>query len=359
MEAREIHDRESRIFDRSSAVHDTGSGPDPLSAVLRTVRLQGAVFFLWEASSPFTTTVPRGDRFASVVLSGARQIVSYHLVVEGACWGGLVGQKPIRLEAGDILLIPRGAAYVMGSSAGGCRRAAIDEEEAIGFFRAMAAGELPFVIEDGGGGPEGARVVCGFLGCDVHPFNPAVAALPEIVRLGPSGDPTDRLRDLSDYAIAEARRPGPGSHGVLTRLGELMFVEVIRRSLSELSGRSWGWPAGLRDPVVARSLTLMHRRPAHAWSLESLAEAAAASRSSLAQRFKEAMGEPPIRYLTRWRVQLATRLLEDDSLTTETIAHRVGYGSGAALGRAFKRFVGTTPTQWRRSSDERSPSVRR
>lgn len=315
--------------------------------MLRTVRMRGAVFFLWETSSPFTTTVPRGDRFAAVVLPGAQEIVSYHVVVDGACWGGLIGERPMRLEAGDVLLVPRGDAYVMGSSEPGCRNAAIDEEGSIAFFRSMAAGELPFVIEDGGGGPERARVVCGFLGLDVRPFNPAVAALPAVVRVAPIEGSTDRLRNLAEYAITEARDPTPGSGGVLTRLGELMFVEVIRRCLHDLPNAPRGWPSGLRDPIVARCLGLMHRRPAHPWTLESLADAVAASRSGLAERFADRMGEPPIRYLTRWRIQLASRFLEDPSLNVETVAHRVGYGSGAALSRAFKREVGMNPTEWR------------
>lgn len=344
-----INDRESKTSDRPSAGAELVSGLDPLSVVLRAVRLQGAVFFLWDASSPFAITVPRGDRFASVVLPGAQQIVSYHLVVYGSCWGGLIGKAPIRLEAGDLLLVPRGDAYVMASSAAGCCQARGEEEEAIEFFRLMAAGELPFVIEEGGGGPDRARVLCGFLGCDVRPFNPAVAALPVIVRLGPPEDPEHRLRGLADYAIAEARHPGPGSGGVLTRLGELMFVEVIRRCLGELPDAPQGWPAGLRDPVVARALALMHRRPEQRWTLASLARAVAASRSGLAERFTDSMGEPPIQYLTRWRLQLGANLLRDEPLNIDNIAHRVGYGSGAAFSRAFRRVVGMTPTEWRRT----------
>jgi AraC-like DNA-binding protein len=340
-----INNRSSQILDRSSTAAAQVVGLDPLSSVLRTVRLRGAVFFLWEVSSPLTTTVPRGERFAPVVLPGSQQIVSYHVIVEGACWGGLIGEPPIRLRTGDVLLVPRGDAYVMGTSAGACRQARVDEKEALGFFRLMATGELPFVIEDGGGGPDRARVVCGFLGCDVRPFNPLVAALPAIVRLGPSRGDNDRLRRLTDYAIAEARHPGPGSGGVLTRLGELMFVEVIRRCLAELSGE--GWPAGLRDPVVGRCLALLHRRPADPWTLASLARAVAVSRSGLARRFTESMGEPPIRYLTRWRLQLAADLLRDASLNLETVAHRVGYGSATAFSRSFKRIVGMTPGEWR------------
>ena len=353
-----VDDRESTSVDRPSPLSPDGAagepsagaaaGLDPLSDVLRTVRLTGALFFVWEPSFPFATSVPRGDRFARLLLPRAQQIVSYHVVVEGACWGGLVGQTPVRLRRGDVLLVPRGDAYVMASSEGACRRTALDEDAAMEFFGAMACGELPFVVHEGGGGPDPVRVVCGFLGCDVRPFNPVVAALPALLRLDPADEPAgDRLRLLVDYALAEARQQAPGSGGILERLGELMFVEVIRRCVRQLEGAPPGWLAGLRDPLVGRCLGLMHQRPTAQWTLESLAAAVGSSRSGLAKRFAEQVGEPPIQYLTRWRLQMAANLLEDSSAKVATVADRVGYGSAAAFTRAFKRLVGVTPNEWR------------
>lgn len=355
-----VDDRASKAVDRPSPLSadgPAGEGPggsapglDPLSDVLRTVRLTGALFFVWEPSFQFATSVPRGDRFARVLLPRAQQIVSYHVVVDGACWGGLVGEPPVRLRRGDVLLVPRGDAYVMASSEVACRRAAIDEDVAMEFFGAMASGDLPFVVREGGGGPDPVRVVCGFLGCDVRPFNPVVAALPALLRLAPADAPVDdRLRLLVEYALAEAREPTPGSGGILERLGELMFVEVVRRCLNQLEGAPPGWLAGLRDPLVGRCLGLMHRRPTAPWTLESLAAAVGSSRSGLARRFAERVGEPPIQYLTRWRLQMAANLLEDASVTIATVADRVGYGSAAAFTRAFKRWVGVSPTEWRAS----------
>ena len=319
--------------------------------MLRNVRLTGALFFLWEVSSPFAIPVPNGERFAPVLLPRAQQIVSYHVVVGGACWGGLVGGPPVRLQAGDVLLIPRGDAYVMASSERACRHAPVDEGPALEFFRMMASGDLPFVVKDGGGGSDRARIVCGFLGCDVRPYNPIAAALPGIVRLTSPGETgSDRLRALADYAVAEARRPSPGSGEVLARVGELMFVEAVRRCLRELPAVPGGWLAGLRDPVVLRCLALMHRQPAEPWTLESLARAVGASRSGLAQRFSARTGEAPMEYLTRWRLQMAANLLTDTDATVAAVAERVGYGSGPAFSRAFKRVVGVTPSEWRQKS---------
>jgi len=114
--------------------------PDPLSDVLRTVRLTGALFFLWHVSSPYATPVPSGRTFAPIVLPGAQQIISYHIVTHGSCWSALLGEAPVQLEAGDILLIPHGDAYVISSSAPLCMAAQFDMEPSLQFFRQMAAG---------------------------------------------------------------------------------------------------------------------------------------------------------------------------------------------------------------------------
>jgi AraC-like DNA-binding protein len=299
-------------------------------------------------SSPFATPVPAGDLFAPVLMPDAQQIVSYHVVTEGACWGGAIGEPPMRLRTGDVLLIPHGDPYVISSSEGGCLRTPLDERESLEFFRLMAAGELPSVVRDGGGGPDGARLVCGFLGCDLRPYNPVVSALPAVVRVGPSPGPRDdRLQRLVDYALDEAREPSPGSRCTLVRLSELLFVEVVRRCVPDLAGVARGWIAGLHDPVVGRCLELVHRSPAHPWTLAELAGAVGCSRSGLADRFTELIGEPPIHYLTRWRMQLGSSLLEDPSATVEAVARRVGYGSAAAFSRAFTRTVGVNPSRWR------------
>lgn len=332
--------------------------PDPLSDVLRTVRLTGALFFLWDVSWPYVTPVPAGRTFAPIILSGAQQIISYHIVTQGSCWSGLAGEQPVRLEAGDILLIPHGDAYVMSSSRSMCAGADIEIEPALTFFRQMAAGELPFVVAEGGGGDISTRLVCGFLGCDVRPFNPVLAALPRLVRLRPPADSAgDRLQSLIDYTLAEARQPRPGGQCVLVRLSELMFVEVVRRCLIELPAAQTGWFAGLRDPVVGRALMLLHRKPAQAWTLETLAGEVGISRSRLAECFTRFVGQPPIQYLTHWRIQLAARLLLDGPGKVAAVAREVGYESEAAFSRAFKRFVGMSPLQWRRQVAKPSPAT--
>lgn len=326
---------------------------DPLSDVLQTVRLSGAVFFLWEPGRPFAMAVPDGGAFTRAVMPGAGQIVSYHIVTAGTCWGGLLGQAPVELREGDILLLPRGDAYAIADSADNCRNAEVDLPFTLGFFGQMAAGELPFVVR--GQEPEAGRspeLVCGFLGCDLQPFNPVLAALPPMVRLRPEGSaPTSRLQALLEHVVGEARRPGPGSQCVVTRLGELLFVEVVRHCLTLGREDAADWLGALDDPVAGRALVLMHREPARRWTLDTLASRLGVSRTRLAERFTRRVGQPPMQYLARWRLQLAVRLLGERRMKVAAVAREVGYESEAAFSRAFKRALGVSPARWAREPD--------
>jgi AraC-like DNA-binding protein len=214
----------------------------------------------------------------------------------------------------------------------------------------MAAGQLPFSVTEGGGGSERLQVVCGFLGCDVRPFNPLLATLPRMLRVrrtssSSAGDP---LEQLIDFTLAESRERRAGGECVRLRLSELLFIEVVRRHLATLPAEQRGWLGGLRDPVVGRALALLHERPAHGWTLEELAQGAGASRSVLAERFTHFVEDPPMQYLTRWRMQIAARLLAEGTRKVAAVAREVGYDSEAAFSRAFKKAAGVPPARWRR-----------
>jgi AraC-like DNA-binding protein len=320
-------------------------GPDALSDVLRAVRLTGALFFQVDASSPWAVSVPASAALAPVVMPAAQQVISYHVVTGGAGWAGLAGQSPVRLETGDVVVFAQGDGYVMSSAPGlGC-------DTDLAFFRQAAAGELPPRFSDGGGGPEGMELLCGFLGCDVRPFNPLLATLPALVHLRRQpGAAGDGLSHLVEFAVAESAERREGGQCVLLRLSELMFVEVVRRYVAGLPPEQTGWLAGLRDPVVGHALALLHRRPGHPWTLEELARAAVTSRSALAERFSHFLGQPPMHYLTQWRMQVAARLLADGTAKVSAVAMEVGYDSEAAFSRAFKRLVGVPPSAWRRKT---------
>jgi AraC-like DNA-binding protein len=322
-------------------------GFDPLSDVLRAVRLTGAVFFRVDATSPWVIEMPDTAALASVTLPHAQHVISYHVVTRGACSGALLGGgEAVRLREGDVLVFPHGDPYVMSIAPG--MRGGPSRADVLAFMGEMAAGRLPASLVEGGGGPQELGLVCGFLGCDVRPFNPLLATLPRLLHVRDAfaaGDPLGRLIDL---AVTESQAPRAGSECVRLRLSELMFVEVVRRYLAGLPAEQTGWLAGLRDRVVGRALALLHERPGEAWTLEKLARDVGLSRSALAERFSHFVGEPPVQYLTRWRVQVAARLLADGHAKVATVALRVGYDSEAAFSRAFKKLAGVPPAAWRR-----------
>ena len=323
------------------------TGVDPLSDVLRGVRLTAAVFFRVEARSPWVIGLPDGATIARSVTPRAQHVISYHVVTDGRCWGGVPGEPPVALEPGDVLVLPHGDPYVMSLSSD--LRGGPGPAEVLSFLGAMSAGRLPFTVTEDGGGPEHLQLVCGFLGCDVRPFNPLLATLPRLLRVRRTGSGADDSLDrLVELTVSEARDRRPGGECVRLRLGELMFVEVVRRHLAALPREQRGWLAGLRDPVVGRALGLLHERPAHPWTLEELARAAGASRSVLAERFAHFVEDPPMQYLTRWRMQIAARLLAEGTRKVSAVALEVGYDSEAAFSRAFKKAAGVPPATWRR-----------
>jgi AraC-like DNA-binding protein len=319
---------------------------DPLSDVLRMVKLTGALFFVVEASSPWGVEVPPAEAFRSSILPRAQHIVSYHVVLEGSGWAGIPNGPAVRFETGDILVFPHGDSYSMLSEAG--QSPEYDLAATLAFLREMAAGRLPFVVEEGGGGPNGARFVCGYLGCDVRPFNPVLATLPPLLHVKRAATrPDDSLAPLIELTLAEAGERRAGGEAIRLRLSELIFVEVVRRHLQTLASGQVGWLPGLRDPAIGRVLAMLHDRPAHPWSLGELAQGAGMSRAVLAQRFAQLVGCPPMHYLTLWRMQVAARLMADGAMKIAAVADAVGYGSEAAFSRAFKKATGTTPAAWR------------
>ena len=319
---------------------------DTLSDVLRTVRLTGTLFFMMDLSSPWEAELPDGATLASKTFPWAQHVISYHVVTAGACWGGLVDEAPVRLEAGDVLVLPRGDAYFISTAPVMRHRQDLTAE--LTFLREMAAGRLPFVVKDGGGGPASLNLVCGFLGCDVMPFNPLLSTLPRLLHVrgfcGASGGRASRLVEL---ALEESRERKAGGECIRLHLSELMFVEVVRGYLASLSAEHTGWLAGLRDPIVARALALVHERPDQSWTLAELARTVGSSRSTLAERFTHFVGIPPMQYLTQWRMQLASRLLADGAAKVSAVGREVGYDSEAAFSRAFKKVAGESPARWR------------
>jgi AraC-like DNA-binding protein len=315
---------------------------DPVSGILRAVRLTGAVFFNIEATSPWVAETPPGAAIAARIMPQSQHLISYHAVTQGGCWGGLIGAEPIRVAAGDIIVFPQGDPHVM-SSAPGMRA----QPEYGNYRRPSGEQRLPFSFKMGGGGADSAQLICGFLGCDVRPFNPLIATLPPVLHVSGRAGEDSWLTQFFHAAVMESTGGRPGGEAMLARLSELMFAEVVRRHLESLPSEQTGWLAGLRDPFVGRALGLLHARPAEQWTLDTLGRDAGLSRSALAERFTTLVGQPPMQYLAQWRMQLAAGRLGDGATVAEA-AFDVGYGSEAAFSRAFKKLVGVPPASWRK-----------
>lgn len=332
------------LFDPPSP--DATSRADTLSEALRAVRLTGAVFFVIDITSPWCIEMPEAKNYADIILPRAQHVVSYHIVVAGGGWAGVPGAPPIRYDAGDILVFPHGDAYAMRSAPDAAPD--LDPGQTLDFFRAFAAGALPFVVSEGGGKPPPARLICGFLGCDTRPFNPLLSSLPRMLRLrraeGGDGGMLGRLIELT---LEEAQAGRAGGESVTLRLSELLFIELLRRYATTAGPKSPGWLAGLHDPRIARALKVLHGRPAESWTVASLARVAGLSRSGLAERFASLVGLPPARYLTLWRMQLASQALLESRLPVAEVGRSVGYESEAAFSRTFKRIAGASPQAWR------------
>ena len=332
----------------------SGEPSDTLSDVLEAVKLTGALFFLVDARTPWVAEAPASADLAPVILPRAQHVVSYHVVSQGECWCESPGHASLPLEAGDVLVVPHGQAYQLASACG--LRTGWSLDDALAWFRAMASGNLPFVVTEGGSGPERIQLVCGFLGCDALPFNPVLTTLPALMKVRVHDDSTNRLKALLESAVAESNGARPGSRSVLLRIAELVFVEVLRSYLTTASEDGANWLGGLRDPIVGRALARLHTQPARAWTLPELAHEAGASRSVLAERFAYFVGHPPMLYLTRWRMQLAASRLAAGAAPVSAVASDVGYESEAAFCRAFKKVTGVTPASWRSRQRADGPS---
>jgi len=333
---------------------------DTLSDLLRTVRLRGVLYFHVECAEPWVTEAAAASVMAPAVMPGAEHMMEFHVVTEGSCWAGVVGEPLLRVGRGDVIVFPHGDAHVLSSTPGLRAAAAAD------FLSGWRAPQLPFMLQQGlnqcelkspepldsGSAPsKQASLLCGFLGCDRRPFNPLLGTLPKMIHvpaalLDPGVD--HWIVHFIRLAKAESTSKRPGGEVVLERMSEMMFVDVLRHHLDSLPQDERGWLAGLRDRHVGRVLGLMHDSPAENWTLELLADRVGLSRSALHERFLQFIGMPPMQYLTNWRMQIASRLLLQTHAPLAAIAVDAGYESESAFSRAFKRSAGVPPSVWRR-----------
>lgn len=322
---------------------------DILSDVLRSVRLTGAIFFDVDVSEPWVSAAPPSSSIADAVVPGAEHVIEYHVIVEGHCWARVTNPEtgaPIRLSPGSIIAFPHGDTHILASAPDMTAEPDLDA-----FYQAVRGRDLPFHLDFSDGRETDTSMLCGFLGCDLVPFNPLIASLPRVVHIPNGYDSGDGfLGQLIRAAVREARTKTAGSGGVLSKLSELLFIEMVRRYAETIPQDEGGWLAGLGDPHVGRALRLLHADPARDWTLACLAREVGVSRSVLAERFTRSVGMAPMTYLANWRMQSAAAMLSAGPVPLGQVAADVGYDSEAAFSRAFKRCTGVSPAHWRRSA---------
>jgi len=299
---------------------------DVLTDMLRSVQLRGSVFCRAEVQSPWG------------IRTTASRHAPFHAVVEGGCWMRVGDEEPLWLNAGDIALLPHGAAHSLSSDPS---------------TPAQWLGELS--LEPGqacvpalrlGGCGERTSIICGRFELERGPLALFPRTLPSVMVL--RGDEV-WLEPTLQAITREAKSNIPGSDAVVARLTDVLLVYMLRAWVNQHARRSSGWLAALADPHISRALSLLHHAPEHEWSVEELAANVGVSRSALFGRFNEALGEPPMRYLTRWRMHLAAEALRNSEAALVDVAEEAGYDSVSAFSRAFKRVTGQAPSVYRRA----------
>jgi AraC-like DNA-binding protein len=316
---------------------------DAFSEILTAVKLKGAMFFRAEFSSPWGLCSPASRELAPALAPGAPHLVIYHLLVDGKALARTEGGKILQLEPGDIVIFPHGDPHQLMSD----KEANSDLTPAI-IEKVFSHDLRPF---HAGGGGDNTRFVCGYMACDPFLCRPILEGLPAIFKVNIRADRSGSwLENSILHLVEEAASAQAGSDAMLAKLSEALFVDTLRRYMSGLPEEQTGWLAGARDPIVGKSLAILHSRVRQPWTIAALAKEVGLSRSSLVERFSRFLSIPPMTYLKRWRLQLAARSLTATSRGVADIADDVGYESEAAFNRAFKREFGAPPARYRRES---------
>jgi AraC family transcriptional regulator, alkane utilization regulator len=317
-----------------------------IEEALRMLHLSSAVFLRAELTLPWAFSSLGARDCAKALCPEAERLVLFHVVLEGRCLVRLDSGEEASLGPGEAVVLPYGGRHLMGNPS-------IAEPVPIARLLPPLPWHTPPVLRLRGGG-EATRILCGYLHCEDLLFQPLLRALPPLIHVRPATPSgAEWLRASARYALEESS--SWRASGLSARLPELLLVECLRQHMAALPPARTGWLAALRDPIAGQALSLLHGSPAEGWTVAQLARRVGTSRTVLGERFALLLGQPPMRYLAQWRLQLAAHFLRTTGETLPAIAGRVGYASEAAFSRAFKRGLGEPPASWRARS--RGPAL--
>lgn len=317
---------------------------DVLSELLKAVRLDGALFYNAEFSVPWCLRAPASRSVAPYLAEDSKHVIIFHLLTEGRGYAHIENDsRSISLQAGDLVIFPHGDPHIMGN---GPAVTPVDSEQELErmLFQGLNVSRM-------GGGGEVAKFICGYMRCEPHLSDVILSGLPPIFKVSIRTDASGQwLEQTIRFSVDHADMSKPGGAALLAKLSEVLFVETLRRYIAQLPPEQTGWLAGARDPEVGKALALLHRKPAHPWTIAALAKEVGISRSVLAERFRQYLSETPIAYLARWRLQLGAQLLQSTNNSVAQIADEVGYTLEPSFNRAFKREFGVPPARFRNQS---------
>jgi AraC-like DNA-binding protein len=300
---------------------------DPLAEIFSGMRVDSAGYARLEARAPWGLGFDSPSR------------ATFGIVLRGNCWLNLAGDSNlVSLAEGDCFLLPQGRAYELRDH----------PFSSVRRFAEVISGEPGGVVRFGGDGAP-ATIVGGKFWFDAPGGQLLAGLLPSLIHIRANESETQALHLTLQLLASEIASPGPGSHAIASRLADALFMQAIRAYAAPESREKAGWVRALSDPSIGAALKAMHERIERPWTVAMLAAIAGMSRSAFAQRFRELVGEPPLEHLTRWRMYQASRVLRDNPAKLFEVASLVGYDSDSGFSKAFKRILGVTPGEYRRT----------
>jgi AraC-like DNA-binding protein len=313
-----------------AAATDPWKPVDPLGEALHFLRMSGVFYCRSELTAPWALELPAFEN-----------CVMFHIVTAGECWLQVKGASTHLLRPGDLALVPHGEGHLLYSEpkAKAAKLFDLPREE---------VGDRYELLKHGGGGAE-TTLVCGVVRFDHPAANQLIKLLPRQINVdGWSSPEMEWIQSTLRFMAAEARELRAGGETVITRLADILVIQVIRSWMARDPVAQTGWLAALRDKQIGRAIALIHRNPATSWTLESLATKVGMSRSAFAERFTQLVGQSAMQYVVSWKMHTASLWLRENDAPLSDVAAKLGYESEAAFSRAFKRVVGVSPGAVRR-----------